>query len=218
MYSIKISTQFIEEEVPFCSSKFWGNPDMPESFEIPTYKDDEGDEAHYTFVCQINCNEIAHLDPDNKLPHKGMLYFFAKIGYYAGDVFFNDPLKSGLNKDAVKVFYYPKDDYKNFEQMILLDDDDEEVALREQKVTFTFVDEDKEGICRESHKLLGTPGYLDDNIDHTKYELLLQLDSCDLEDGAELNFMDCGMFYFLQPIADKAVPTFKNVRGYLASS
>lgn len=199
-----------------CTSKFWGNPDLPKTFSFPTYKDAEGEESHYNFVCQINCSEAAPFDTEGKLPHHGMLYFFAQIDYYMGDIFFSEPLPEGWwPKEGVKVYYYPKEDWENFETLVLLDDDDEEIAMREQKIDFETIEE---GGVIDGHKLLGAPSYLCDEIDLSEHTLLLQVDSCELEDGNELLFMDCGMLYFLIPKTDIEKPSFKNVRGYLASS
>lgn len=36
------------------SSRFWGNPDLPEDFDYPSYIDEDGEEYDYDFVCQIN--------------------------------------------------------------------------------------------------------------------------------------------------------------------
>ena len=71
------------ERVLFCASKWWGDPDFPEQMEYPTVKvtDEDGDTFDYplTFICQINCEDIAAFDPENRLPHEGMLYFFGAI-------------------------------------------------------------------------------------------------------------------------------------------
>ena len=50
-------------------SHWWGFPDLPEAF-----------------VCQIRLEEIAELDHEGKLPHKGMLWFFADLDYFLGDM------------------------------------------------------------------------------------------------------------------------------------
>ena len=51
------------ERVLFCASKWWGDPDFPEQMEYPTVKvtDEDGDTFDYplTFICQINCEDIA---------------------------------------------------------------------------------------------------------------------------------------------------------------
>ena len=75
------------ERILFCGSKWWGDPDMPENMQYPTMEvTEEGEKFDYplTFVCQINCEDIAPYDKENKLPHEGMLYFFAAIDDYIG--------------------------------------------------------------------------------------------------------------------------------------
>ena len=75
------------ERVLFCGSKWWGDPDMPANMQYPTIEVTEDGETYdypLTFVCQINCEDIAALDPENKFPHEGMLYFFAAIDKWIG--------------------------------------------------------------------------------------------------------------------------------------
>ena len=75
------------ERVLFCGSKWWGDPDMPENMQYPTIEvTEDGETFDYplTFICQINCEDIAALDSDGHLPHEGMLYFFAAIDKWIG--------------------------------------------------------------------------------------------------------------------------------------
>ncbi len=220
MNIIKISPQPYEGDLNIAQSKMWGSADLPHTFKYPTYPDEEGDDCHYVFVAQINCEEAAPFDKDNRLPHTGMLYFFAKIDYYMGE-FLAEPMCDGFwDMGDVKVLYYPKNDYENFERVVLIDDDDQEIAPKEQRIVFESVEEGDDNVVYD-HKLLGRPAYLADDVDPEKYALLFQLDSCDIEDGVTLNFMDWGQLLFLIPVKDfigEGKKTFKNVRGYLASS
>ena len=63
----------------FCCSKWWGNPDLPPQAEYPMMKitEEDGTESEYplTFICQIDCEDIAPFDREGLLPHEGMLYF-----------------------------------------------------------------------------------------------------------------------------------------------
>ena len=55
----------------FGQSKWWGFPDLPESLDWPSVPvNDDGDEYDdpLTFICQIRCEELAHLDPEGLLP------------------------------------------------------------------------------------------------------------------------------------------------------
>ena len=70
----------------------------------PMYVDEEGDEYPYFFVCQINLEEIASYDVENRLPHKGLLSFFAKIDYYMGYSDVYGDICGGISDvDSVKV-------------------------------------------------------------------------------------------------------------------
>ena len=82
----------------FGQSKWWGFPDMPEELEYPEvpvreeYVDDDGRDAvdeyddPLTFICQIRCSDLAAVDPEGLLPHEGMLYFFAALDYFLGNL------------------------------------------------------------------------------------------------------------------------------------
>lgn len=220
MNIIKINPQPYEGDLNIAQSKMWGSADLPHTFKYPTYEDEEGDDCHYVFVAQINCEEVAPFDKENRLPHTGMLYFFAKIDYYMGE-FLAEPMCDGFwDLGDVKVLYYPKNDYENFERIILIDDEDQEIAPKEQRIVFESLEEEGESLVYD-HKLLGRPAYLADDVDFDKYALLFQLDSCDIQEGMTLNFMDWGQLLFLIPVKDfigEGKKTFKNVVGYLASS
>ena len=215
MNIIRVTPHPVEEdELPIGASKMWGSPDLPHSFDFPTYQDEEGDDVHYVFMCQLNCAELAPYDKEGRLPHKGMLYIFAKLDYVLGD-FLAEPMPSGFwNKGDVKVLFWPHDDMDSLEEVILLDDDDGEVALPPCRLEFSAAEETEP---EDGYKMLGTPAYLADGIDMSRNTLLFQLDSCEENAPAELRLMDCGMLYFLIPTADLG-HTFKNVTAYLASS
>ena len=85
--AISITTHTTQEDLTG-KSHWWGAPDLPDNVPYPciTCEDEEGTyEEPLTFVCQIRCADIASLDPENLLPHTGMLYFFAPIAYFLGE-------------------------------------------------------------------------------------------------------------------------------------
>ena len=86
--AIKITTRITDKDLTG-HSHWWGAPDMPEGMAYPCIEVEDEDGGRYpeplTFVCQIRCADIAGLDPEGLLPHKGMLYFFAPIDYFLGD-------------------------------------------------------------------------------------------------------------------------------------
>ena len=86
---IAIMTQSVEGNL-FGQSKWWGFPDLPEELDWPSVPvNDDGDEYDdpLTFICQIRCEELAPLDPEGLLPHTGMLWFFASLDYFLGNLF-----------------------------------------------------------------------------------------------------------------------------------
>lgn len=66
------------EEIDEGASKFFGSPCLPASM-LQHYPDDA------VFMAQINCEELKDLDPDNRLPHEGYLYFFLDAEMYPCD-------------------------------------------------------------------------------------------------------------------------------------
>lgn len=124
----------------FCSSKWWGNPDLPPDAEYPMMKvSGDGEEGEYplTFICQIDCEDIAPLDKDGLLPHEGMLYFFAAIddfnGYESPEHF---PAGAWPAK-AVRVKYAKQINMETFNSCILVDEDDNDLAEEALKMTFS---------------------------------------------------------------------------------
>ncbi len=83
-------------KLPIGSSKLFGNPDVWDGFEWPSATID-GEEFKLTFMCQINCADIAPLDAEHLLPEAGILYFF-----YDLDGMPDEP----TDKQAARVLYY----------------------------------------------------------------------------------------------------------------
>ena len=79
--AIKINIQPTAEDLAG-KSHWWGFPDLPEICEWPCNED--GDLL--TFICQISLEDISELDSENRLPHKGMIWFFADLDYFLGDL------------------------------------------------------------------------------------------------------------------------------------
>ena len=86
--AIRINTRVTDGNLKGLSH-WWGAPDLPEGMAYPCINVKDEDGGTYfeplTFVCQIRCSDIAELDPEGLLPHRGMLYFFAPIDYFLGD-------------------------------------------------------------------------------------------------------------------------------------
>lgn len=143
--AIKLTLQKTER-ILFCGSKWWGDPDMPENMQYPTMKvTDEGETYDYplTFICQINCEDIAPFDPENNLPHEGMLYFFAAIDDYIG---YDSPVSNPLGewpKGRIMVKYAKNINFETFQTCMLVGDEDEQLTEPELEIVFSECNEDE---------------------------------------------------------------------------
>lgn len=197
----------------FCCSKWWGNPDLPPQMEYPMmkYLDEDGSEEEYplTFVCQIDCADIAALDPEGKLPHEGMLYFFAAIDDFVG---YESPLhapEGRWEKQLATVKYSRTVNMETFNSCILVDDEDKELAEPEMAVEFSACGDDEPG-----HKLLGLPCSGDAGKELPDCLSLLQIGE---DDGLGIHFRDGGAFNFMIKESDLGFGNWKRAFGYLTS-
>ena len=173
-------------------SKWWGEPDMPDSLDYPelTVTDDDGEQWNdpLTFVCQIRCEELATLDPDGLLPHEGMLYFFAALDYFLGDG--DAPSYPGMGqwqRDCFRVLYSPTCDPLHTHHIV--DEAGLPAMLPAETITFCCCNDEHDGL-----RLLGFP-YIEDVREAMPGMLsLLQIDE---SDRWGLTFHDCGMLNFL---------------------
>ncbi len=197
----------------FCCSKWWGNPDLPPQVEYPTMDitDEDGRPGKYplTFICQIDCADIAPFDPEGRLPHEGMLYFFAAIDEYLG---YDTPEHFGIgqwDRKAVVVKYAKAINMETFNSCILVDDEDRELAEPERAVEFSACDAAADGI-----KLLGVPFFEEVRELSEGCTNLLQLD-CD--DSLGLRFYDGGTLNILIRDSDLSFGNWKRAFGYMHS-
>ena len=160
-----------------------------------------------TFICQINCEDIAALDPENKLPHEGMLYFFAALDKWIG---YDSPTKNGHGewlKGHFVVKYAKAINFETFQSCMLVDDEDQTLTERELEIVFSECADDEKCI-----KLLGTPS---DSAVAQHYSDLLNLleivrtENLDIEFEGELNFM-------IKP-SDLHYGNWKKTKAYLHS-
>lgn len=127
------------ERILFCASKWWGDPDMPANMEYPTIEvTEEGETYEYplTFLCQINCEDLIPYDPEGKLPHEGMLYFFAAIDRWHG---YDSPTSNGKGewaKGNLMVKYAKTINFETFNTCMLTDDEDQSLTDPELEMTF----------------------------------------------------------------------------------
>lgn len=185
-------------------SHWWGFPDLPEAFEWPC--DEDGDLL--TFICQISLEDISELDSENRLPHKGMIWFFAELDYFLGDL---DAPCGGTGEwepGTFKVLY--SEDHSDLLTNEYYWEDGEPAVLPAEEMTFEAASETDFGF-----KLLGMPamteGYENEN------EGLMSLLQMDEEERWGLRFFDCGTMNFMIP-AERTNDDFSNVSFCLHSS
>lgn len=188
--AIKIKLSETESRL-FCCSKWWGDPDMPADMQYPMYIGEDGEEYPLTFICQIDCADIAETAPDTILPKEGMLYFFAALDEYLG---YEVPFHLGLGdwpKGTVKVKYTKSVNPETFESFIMVDENDEPLTAAALKMEFSVCDDEEDGL-----KLLGVPFNGDVRDSHPEEMNFLQVDSED-ETLDGVHIYDCGMFNIL---------------------
>ena len=138
------------ERILFCGSKWWGDPDLPENIQYPTVRvtDEEGESFDYplTFICQINCEDIAPYDKEGRLPHEGMLYFFGAIDRFIGYDSPTECVSGEWPKGHIVVKYAKSVNFETFQSCILVDDDDRSLTEPELEISFSNCEDSEEGI------------------------------------------------------------------------
>jgi len=148
--AIKMNLQATEAEL-FCSSKWWGDPDLPADMEYPTVEvtDEDGTYDYpLTFVCQIDCEDLAPLDPEGRLPHQGMFYVFAGLDEYLDQ--FESPFHNGPGpwpRKMVAIKYTKAINFETFRSAILVDDGDQSLTQPALKMTFEPCEDGADGTC-----------------------------------------------------------------------
>ena len=230
----------------FGQSKWWGSPDMPEDLDYPEvpvreeYVDEDGRDAvdeyddPLTFICQIRCSDLAAVDPEGLLPHEGMLYFFAALDYFLGNL--DAAVSPGLGEwDApyFRVLWAPS--CENLHTHSILYEDGTEACLPAVPMAFVAgggscgavgdscgaaenasgLAADYPGAIGDGFQLLGRPFY-----DEVVQEMpgMINLLQIDENDDWDLRFFDCGMLNFLISPADLAARRWSAVKCYLTSA
>ena len=181
--AIRINTRVTEMDLRG-RSHWWGAPDLPEGMAYPCIDVEDEDGGTYpeplTFVCQIRCPDIAELDPEGLLPHRGMLYFFAPIDYFLGDD--ESPLDY---HDSPAVLYTEQEDgLRPYE--LCWEGTDESVFRPAEEMLFSKAESPR----GDGHILLGEPYQDEISQAHPGCLSLLQIDE---DDRWGLRFYDCGM-------------------------
>ena len=207
--AIKMTLQQTER-VLFCGSKWWGDPDMPENMQYPTMdvtEDGETFDYPLTFICQINCEDIACFDKENKLPHEGMLYFFGAIDEWLG---YESPFGNGKGewkKGEFVVKYAKTINFETFQTCMLVDDDDQTLTDRELEIVFSECSDDEDCI-----RLLGNATKPEVSEKYPDYLSLLQIVS---DNAAGLNFNDSSLNVMIKS-SDLGFGNWKKIKANLA--
>lgn len=165
---------------------------MPEWLDYPelTVAGDDGEQWNepLTFICQIRCEELAIFDTEGLLPHEGMLYFFAALDYFLGDI--DTPTYPGMGRwqrECFRVLYSPT--CHDLHTHHIVDEDGKSATLPAEAVTFSHSNEDADGL-----RLLGLPFIEEVRESMPAMLSLLQIDE---SDRWGLTFHDCGMLNIL---------------------
>lgn len=200
--AIKITTR--QAEVSLGQSHWWGCPDLPKDMVWPmrtitTYDEKnrpvEEDEYLLTFLCQIRLEDIAHLDTEGLLPHEGMLWFFADLDYFLGDL---DAPCEGMGPwppDAFRVLYAK--DLSDLHRHSYTWEDGTPATLPAQAILFSPAEAEEYGT-----KLLGKPA-MTEGYEEDEWREDISLLQVDEDEDSQLRFFDCGMVNFM--IAPKAL-------------
>ena len=202
--AIQIKLQESEAEL-FCSSKWWGDPDLPADMEYPTVEvtDEDGTYDYpLTFVCQIDCEDLAPLDPEGKLPHQGMFYIFAGLDEYLEE--FESPFHNGPGpwpKKMVVVKYTKSINFETFRSAIMVDDEDQPLTQPALKMTFELCGDGADGT-----------GLMPGGTPEDGLETFLRIAS----GTAGLQFPDGLSLHLCYTPADWTAAKWKLVKGFLA--
>ena len=180
------------ERILFCGSKWWGDPDMPANMEYPTVTaSEDGETFDYplTFICQINCEDIAAYDPENRLPHEGMLYFFAAVDKWLG---YDSPTandRGEWTRGHFVVKYAKNINFETFQSCMMVGQEGESLTEPELEICFEQCDDDADGI-----KLLGISSNPEIGEKYPQMLNLLQLNNnealaMDFGEGSVLNLL-----------------------------
>lgn len=198
------------ERILFCGSKWWGDPDMPENMQYPTVEvTEDGETFDYplTFICQINCEDIAKFDKEGKLPHEGMLYFFGAIDEWLG---YESPTNQGAGewpKGHFVVKYAKAINFETFQTCMLVDDDDQQLTESELEIVFTECDDKDQGI-----KLLGNPSKEGTEKEYADMGNLLQITS---DSVSGMNFPPETVLNIMMKDSDLKFGNWKKTKAYL---
>lgn len=175
-------------------SHWWGAPDLPGGVAYPyvMVTDPETGEDYaepLTFLCQIRMEDVAPFDKEGLLPRKGMMYFFAAIDYFLGEMSPIEIPNHGPADDTIRVIYVEDvpADVQPWE--MLWEGTDESVYRPAEAMSFALGTE-----TSPMHALLSVPYQEEVSGSYPGYISLLQVEE---SDRWGLRFYDCGTLYLL---------------------
>ena len=198
------------ERILFCGSKWWGDPDMPANMEYPTVTaSEDGETFDYplTFICQINCEDIAAYDPENRLPHEGMLYFFAAVDKGLG---YDSPTANdrGERTRGHFVVKYAKNiNFETFQSCMMVGEEGESLTEPELEICFEQCEDDAEGI-----KLLGVSS---NPVIGEKYPQMINLLQLNNNEALAMDFGEGSVLNLLIKESDLKFGNWKKGVAYL---
>ena len=198
------------ERILFCGSKWWGDPDMPQEMQYPSVRVNEDGETYdypLTFICQINCEDIAAFDKENLLPHEGMLYFFGAIDTFLGYGSPIEILKGEWPKGHMVVKYAKEINFEAFQSRILVDDEGNSLTEPELEIIFSECDDDSPE-CR----ILGKSARQDESCDGSEQINLFRIKD---NDGIGLELPDSCDLEVMIKASDLRFRNWKKIRTYL---
>jgi len=125
MNGIDLTLSEEKSKLPIGASKFFGNPDVWAEFEWPQFSE-SGESYDLTFICQINCAEVAAFDKENVLPKSGILYFFYDM---------DEMPQEADGEGAARIIYY-NGESTSLCEMLRIDHEGNDLSLREMKLHF----------------------------------------------------------------------------------
>lgn len=199
-------------------SRFWGLPHLPRHMDYPLYADGRGSMCPYVFLCQLDLGGLAPYDTCGRLPHQGLLSFFAQVDPYMGRFDADHCIGGCISRPGqVRVFHFadtgglvPKS------PSVEVCGDNVPPVPCALHIDYARGD----GHCADGHMLFAPPVHRPWETWDPPFEdwqILLQIDSFEGSDFS-LQFMDCGVLCFLIHPADLARADFSRVRAIVLSS
>lgn len=230
--SIKIIKNKVEEEqIPIGTSKMGGQPDVPENWDFPKYKN-----GSLSFLGQFNLKEVKPYDVENKLPSSGILYFFYDVveqpwGFEEDEGCFKVLYFDGDEKELIRKEYPEEtEDYgplpvfkvtfinkltlpEYLEDVEFSDEEEENYHEMRQEL---IQPSDGKGNYEPAHYMFGYPFNIQNdvfeefNLKREEAVLLLQIDSD--EEDLKLLWGDVGIIYFCLDKTSLANKQFNKVQ------